>query len=44
MFSISCAANQFAKARRAIGLPPYHELNIPMDAIETIVKSTGAEP
>jgi len=44
MFGISRAANQFAKMRRAIGLPPYHELNIPMDAIETIVKSTGAEP
>lgn len=44
MFSIGRAANQLAKVRRVIGLPPYHELNIPMDAIETIVKSTGAEP
>lgn len=44
MFGISRAANQFAKVRRAIGWPPYHELNLPMDAIEPIVRSTGAEP
>jgi SAM-dependent methyltransferase len=44
MFGIGRATNQFAKLRRAIGLPPYHELNIPIDAMEAIVKSTGAEP
>jgi SAM-dependent methyltransferase len=44
MFGISRAANQFAKVRRAIGWPPYHELNLPIDAIEPIVRSTGAEP
>jgi hypothetical protein len=44
MLGIGRATNQFAKLRRAIGLPPYHELNIPTDAIEAIVKSTGAEP
>jgi SAM-dependent methyltransferase len=44
MFGIARAANEFAKVRRAIGWPPYHELNLPMGAIEPIVRSTGAEP
>jgi SAM-dependent methyltransferase len=44
MFGIGRAANHFTKVRRAIGWPPYHELNLPMDAIEPIVRSTGAEP
>jgi SAM-dependent methyltransferase len=44
MFGISPADNRFARVRRAIGWPPYHELNLTMDAIEAIVRSTGAEP
>lgn len=44
MFGIGRSANEFAKVRRAVGWPPYHELNLPMDAIESIVRSTGAEP
>jgi SAM-dependent methyltransferase len=38
------AAHEFAKARRSIGVPPYHELNIPFGAVESIMRSTGAEP
>lgn len=38
------AAYEFAKVRRSIGFPPYHELNIPFGAVESIVRSTGAEP
>jgi SAM-dependent methyltransferase len=44
MFGIGRSANAVAKLRRVIGWPPYHELDIPMDAIEPIVRSTGAEP
>jgi len=32
------------RLRRAIGWPAYHELDLPFDVIEAIVKSTGAEP
>ena len=38
------AADQFARVRRAIGLRPYHDLDLPIGAIESINKSTGAEP
>ena len=38
------AACEVANVRRFIGFPPYHELNIPFGAIESIVRSTGAEP
>jgi SAM-dependent methyltransferase len=38
------AAYQVANVRRSLGVPPYHELNIPFGAIESIVRSTGAEP
>jgi len=38
------AAYELAKARRYIGVPPYHELGIPFAAVESIVRSTGAEP
>jgi SAM-dependent methyltransferase len=38
------AAYLVANVRRSLGFPSYHELNIPFGAIESIVRSTGAEP
>jgi len=38
------AAYELANARRSLGFAPYHELNLPLRAVESIVRSSGAEP
>lgn len=38
------AAYELANVRRSIGFAPYHELNIPFREVESIVRSSGAEP